>query len=64
MKQKKKIPYGAISENTRTPLKDSTVDVLNSRMREPCSYCGKRHLEYACDDQVEHIKNKLKRYGK
>jgi len=26
--------------------------------RNPCSYCGKLHLEYACDEEIKRVQEK------
>lgn len=56
-----KILYGSKSD-LGIIMKKSTIDVVNSTMRDPCEYCGQKHLEYACDRQIEYLKATWKKY--
>ena len=36
------------------------LELCSKPPRNPCEYCNKIHLDYACDKQLEFIKTKLK----
>jgi len=37
--------------------KGETKQKINlDKVRCNCEYCGKQHIDYACDEQIEHIK--------
>lgn len=41
-------------------LKQFYDENQNPSLIIPCEYCGERHLKYACDKQIEFIKNYIK----
>jgi hypothetical protein len=40
----------------RLPLSKEVEEILKAPIRNPCEYCGEKHLDYACDSQIESIK--------
>jgi hypothetical protein len=34
------------------------------KVRCNCEYCGKQHIDYACDEQIEHIKKSISHSNK
>ena len=44
-------------------LLPSTRELLSRPSREPCTYCKKNHLDYACDAQLEYIKENILNKG-
>lgn len=40
----------------KEPLLAATMELLSKPLRNPCKYCGQQHLDYACNKQIQFIK--------
>ncbi len=47
---------GPVNNSGLSPLSKEVEEILKGPIRNPCEYCGEKHLDYACDSQIESIK--------
>ena len=42
-------------------LKHGSMEEINyDKVRDPCEYCGKKHIDYACDAQLAFLEIAIK----
>jgi hypothetical protein len=49
-----------IERNREIEVSPEVQKILDGPSRNPCTYCGENHLEYACDKQIEYLKTLIK----
>ena len=50
------VPVNNAGLSPLSPLSKEVEEILKGPIRNPCKYCGEKHLDYACDAQIESIK--------